>query len=317
MSNLLISLPNSTQIDAYVESSHGETKFDFVSFDESEHFSGNFSSTSISDLELIPLSEADRQVAVNQEAYMEMLQDTIHHIQERQLGKIVVSRCKDVVQQLPVIPTFKKLVQAYPDACVYLFNHAKHGTWMGATPELLLSGDQDQIASMSLAGTVTTDYDQSFHEKERTEQSMVTGFIANAFDCTQGVGNIRIAKPKARYAGKLIHLQSTIKAEVNEKFSPRELLRILHPTPAVAGLPRDAALKFLAKTETYPREFYTGYFGISRPKKYSYFVNLRCMQIFKDRIRLYAGGGITADSNPKAEWEETENKMRTISNILD
>ena len=95
------------------------------------------------------------------------------------------------------------------------------------------------------------------------------------------------------------------------------MLKLLHPTSAVCGMPLDNALEFLKENEGYQRQFYSGYLGPVNINKESHiFVNLRCMQLFAEKIKLYAGAGVTADSNPDQEWIETEMKMLNLQKII-
>ena len=95
-----------------------------------------------------------------------------------------------------------------------------------------------------------------------------------------------------------------------------DLALSLHPTPAVGGLPRQAAVEYILKNEGYDRSFYTGFFGVTRNNEANFWVNLRCMQLFKNGLVLYAGGGITAASSPQLECEETCNKLQTLTSII-
>ena len=95
------------------------------------------------------------------------------------------------------------------------------------------------------------------------------------------------------------------------------MLKLLHPTSAVCGMPLENSLAFLKSHEGYNRQFYSGYLGPVNVKKESLiYVNLRCMQLFPDRVRLYAGAGVTADSVAETEWNETEMKMLTLQKII-
>ncbi|MFD1079733.1 chorismate-binding protein, partial [Longispora fulva] len=117
-----------------------------------------------------------------------------------------------------------------------------------------------------------------------------------------------------------------------------EIIKALHPTPAVCGLQKEKAQNFILSEENYDREFYTGFLGelnlqnsTSRSvnkrnvenlayrtvkKKTALFVNLRCMKLRENAAYLYVGGGITKDSDPEAEWEETVNKSQTMKKVL-
>ena len=86
----------------------------------------------------------------------------------------------------------------------------------------------------------------------------------------------------------------------------------MHPTPAVCGLPKEKALDLIYKTEPYDREYYAGYLGMVEKDTVDFYVNLRCMKIYENTAALFVGGGITANSVAKKEWEETELKAETL-----
>jgi isochorismate synthase len=82
-------------------------------------------------------------------------------------------------------------------------------------------------------------------------------------------------------------------------------------------MPLESSLKFLVENEGYNRELYSGYFGpVKIQDQTNLFVNLRCLQVHKNGIQLYAGAGVTADSDPQKEFEETEMKMATLLKVI-
>lgn len=316
MSIFLISKPYSADIQIFKEYPSGSTEVEFVSFDGTKHFTGRFAAADISEIDIALEKVTGAERPKTKVEYVEMVKAAVSHIRKNKLGKIVLSRFEDQPIVISPLIVYLKLVQAYTDACVYLFSHAVYGTWLGATPELLLKLKNGELHTMSLAGTKALNADADLGDKETDEQRMVTDFIVACFRKTKGVENIVCSPPHHRQAGNLIHIQTDIRADLEPGLAPRQLINQLHPTPAVAGLPRNAALQYLEQAESYNRQFYAGYFGLREGDEYTYFVNLRCMQVFSDGIRLFAGGGITAHSDPEAEWTETENKMQTIGNHL-
>ena len=97
----------------------------------------------------------------------------------------------------------------------------------------------------------------------------------------------------------------------------KKAIQLLHPTPAVCGLPKEIAKAFIDTYEGYNRSFYTGFLGeLNRDFASDLFVNLRCMQIENNQAHLYMGCGITKDSNPEKEWKESVNKSMTMKRIL-
>jgi isochorismate synthase len=96
------------------------------------------------------------------------------------------------------------------------------------------------------------------------------------------------------------------------------LLQALHPTPAVSGLPKEEAFRFIEENEGYDRLYYSGFLGmLDAERETGIYVNLRCMHIAHDSLTLFAGGGLLASSSLEDEWEETEYKLKTMLDILE
>jgi isochorismate synthase len=316
MTSLCISYPGTSEIKCYRAGATGTIGFSIKSFDGREGKILNVKEVNPKDFQLCPLKSTPvGDQPLHRKDYVDLINRTISHIRTKGLGKIVVSRFADEKALGDPLKAFTSLVDAYSDACVYIFTDPDLGTWLGATPEVLLQGRGNEVDAMSLAGTAVAGYEQALGDKEKLEQAMVTLFIKDAFH-QAGIATVSLSAPHIRQAGNLIHFQSEVSATVPEAFDHQALVENLHPTPAVAGLPRDEALLFLQETENYNRELYTGYFGLREADNYTYFVNLRCMQIYTNSVRFYAGGGITADSDPESEWLETETKMDTLRKIL-
>ena len=121
-------------------------------------------------------------------------------------------------------------------------------------------------------------------------------------------------------AGGLLHLRTDYRVDLEAVNFPQlgsVMLKLLHPTSAVCGMPKESASKFLKDHEDFDREFYSGYIGpVNIRAETSIYVNLRCAKINESKGILYAGAGVTRDSNPEKEWLETELKMSTIKEVL-
>lgn len=247
-----------------------------------------------------------------EQEYQELIQQTIEDIQNSELKKVVISRKNQVENfRISIFETYRNLLKNHPNALVFLWQNPNEETWIGATPELLLSQEYNQVKTVSLAGTKLPEVDWT--EKELEEQQIVTDFIVTNF---RGLGNLEVKGPETIQAGKFHHLKTYISAEVSDNFSLKNLLKEMHPTPALCGMPKQDAFEYIIQNEGYDREFYAGYIGIEQADSKQYFVNLRSAQIFEDKIWIYVGGGITAESNPEKEWMETELKSGTILNSL-
>ena len=311
--------PNENEVNLYVQDDSSSAKrFLFHSFDSKiEKVIADENPRKISvdefhfDFELNLKNSTDFK-PLHQEEYQDLIQKTIDAIRSDAVRKVVMSRLK-IVENLNfnLLKSFSNLLNQHPSALVFLWHNPNQETWMGATPELLLSQEGREVKTVSLASTKLPENEWS--AKEYDEQQIVTDFILNCFSDVQ---NVEVKGPKTVQAGKFQHLKSYISGEIPSNYSMKNLLRKLHPTPALCGMPKKEAFDYIVENEGYSRQFYSGYIGIENPEKKEYFVNLRSAQIFKDTIWIYVGGGITADSHPEKEWKETKLKSGTILNAL-
>lgn len=120
-------------------------------------------------------------------------------------------------------------------------------------------------------------------------------------------------------AGNVVHLKTQYNLSKKQTESKvGELIAGLHPTPAVCGLPRNKSYELIRKVEKHKRRFYSGFIGPWNLSGNSQlFVNLRCAEIYSDKLSLYVGGGLTAESKPEDEWEETVKKSQTLLSVVE
>jgi isochorismate synthase len=256
--------------------------------------------------------------------YQNLVEKGVGAIKKGTFQKVVLSRRQEVTLKgaWKITSLFIKLCNMYPDALVSVVFIPEVGLWVGASPEILVSLDKHNIfRTMALAGTQAYRSDMDilqavWTQKEIEEQALVSRYIINTFK------KIRLREfeedgPKTVRAGNLIHLRTDFWVDLNEVEYPQLLttmLRLLHPTSAVCGMPKPESLDFILKNEGYDREFYCGFLGqVNFQEETHIFVNLRCMQIVSpQKAYIYAGGGITAHSNPEKEWNETVHKTQTL-----
>lgn len=272
--------------------------------------------------------------------HINLVNKGIEAIHSNQFSKVVLSR-KEIVplKETTFISIFKRLLNTYPLAFVYVWYHPKVGLWLGATPETLIKTDGNHFSIMALAGT--QDYmgttEVIWNDKDIKEQQIVTDFIIQQLNVS--IENLKISKTETVRAGNLVHLRTMISASITSEASNlKQLISDIHPTPAVCGFSKLAAKKFILENEPYNREFYTGFLGelnfekriaprsskknienrayAVTKKSTQLYVNLRCMQIQDQNAHIYVGGGITESSNAEAEWEETVSKSMIIKSIL-
>lgn len=259
---------------------------------------------------------------ISKEKYLEQAELFIQNIREGKFKKLVLSRIvrKEKKAGFSAADLFFALCEKYPQAFVYFGQFPGYGMWMGASPETLISSSGHQVHIMSLAGTQTHHNrnagEISWGEKEKEEQDIVTRTIAETLKLS-GVKNFSLSKPYTHFAGHLAHLRSDFTFETDAGFSVADLITALHPTPAVGGLPQKEASGFIQQNEGHQRSLYCGFLGpVNQNGELNLFVNLRCMRINTNSIDLFAGGGITSDSVPEKEWEETEQKAKTLGAFL-
>jgi len=216
---------------------------------------------------------------------------------------------------------FLRLCEKYPHAFVYIIQMPEVGCWMGATPEPLLEIDNESVRTVSLAGTQIATERQldsyRWSKKELEEQQIVTNFVEQTL-LTLQIKNFNKVGPTNYQAANLIHLRTSFEfAQTDLKNRMGEILKALHPTPSVGGLPKNDATNFILANEKHDRGYYTGFLGpININSKSNIFVNLRCLQLFDKQFVLYSGAGITSSSIAEKEWEETDNKMMTLMNVM-
>lgn len=251
----------------------------------------------------------------SKEEYIEMVQKMVDLLNTTDVKKVVCARNQKITCSHQVVDWFSSLVVNYPNANVYFFNHPLTGAWLGATPETLIQSERETIKTMSLAGTKVSSDASDWGEKEIEEQKFVTDYILKALG-ENSVSNIETSNLFEKKAGPVKHLCTEISGRITDFQNFESVTEALHPTPAVCGVPKSNALKILKDLEVLDRKLYSGYLGVVSEESSHLLVNLRCLQLVKGGVVLYAGGGLTKDSDPESEWRETENKMQTLKGAL-
>ena len=243
-------------------------------------------------------------------------------MKEGKLHKCVLSRRIDLVdpEESMAPDLFIELCSRYPNAFVSLIHIPGVFTWLGATPERLLIVKDQKAHTTSLAAT--RPYKgalpplSEWNEKEKEEQLLVTDFILSVLK-NEDIQSIEYDGPSSMQAGNLIHLKTDIFFSITPQTKILSLIKALHPTPAVCGLPKDEAFKLIHSLEPHDREYYAGYLGTVSQNDLELYVNLRCMRWLGGKPSLFVGGGITAASVPEQEWEETNFKANTLLDVTE
>lgn len=267
--------------------------------------------------------ESDSPFVIDEDAYLDQVRTIKKQISRGIFQKSVLSRIKVIEGNFlsSITLMFQEVCKRHPNAFVYLFK-SDDQFWMGASPEPLLRLKDGIISTVSLAGT--RPYTEKNMEishwtvKEVLEQEYVTRYIHDNLR-EFSIRDYRVTSPYVKKAGDLAHLRTDFSFKLDHvKGKIWELLDSLHPTPAVAGQPKDDAIRFIKQLEPHDREYYTGFLGpVESNDQIDLFVNLRCLRIMPDYLSLFVGGGITLESDPEEEWEETQLKAKSLLTIID
>lgn len=254
------------------------------------------------------------------------VEQAVERIKTGEFEKVVLSRYKDMElpKEVSLWSFFQDISKSYQNSFCSLSHIPGKGLWIGATPELLLSDSHEHFKTIALAGTKILEPEQHLSEiawtqKEIEEQALVSRYIINCFKKLR-LREFHEHGPKTVQAGHLAHLKTEFEVKYNELSFENlgdQMLELLHPTSAVCGMPIEVTQPWIHEIEGYDREFYAGFLGpVGFNNEVSLFVNLRCIKIDSNIIRFYAGAGITEDSVPSREYEETEMKMNVLMSKL-
>jgi menaquinone-specific isochorismate synthase len=248
-------------------------------------------------------------------------------IQDRQFSKIVLAHALDVFSPIPfkLIESLHRLRQHHPDCYIFSTSNGKGHTFLGASPERLISIQNQQLVTDALAGSAprgkTKSEDASFaqrllnSEKERREHQAVSEFIIQRLS-QLGLTPQRSPLQLLQLAN-IQHLWTPIHAQLPHHIHPLEIVAQLHPTPAVAGVPTSVACEHIRRYETFDRSLYAAPLGwVDYQGNGEFIVGIRSALIEGDHARLYAGAGIVAGSDPHQELVEIQLKFQALLNAL-
>ena len=254
-----------------------------------------------------------RSETLAEQAWQARVKAALRDIEAGRVDKLVLSRSRRVEASRPFsIPAIlASLLRDQPDSLIYVHGNGRQ-TFLGASPERLVSLNAGQIEADALAGTAWSGSPSLSGEKNRHEQSLVVGAIIDALAplCR---GTPQASPAEAHTAGHLSHLRSRIAGQALPGTRLFELIRAIHPTPAVGGFPTNAARQWLQAHGEQRSGWYSGGFGLLDSEGNGEFsVALRSALIDGQHAELQAGAGIVAGSDPELELAETEAKFATL-----
>ena len=264
--------------------------------------------------------------------YEALVSEAVAAIDRRAFHKVVLARTLTLDRSLDVVAVLDRLRQRNPACATFAFSVGET-TFLGATPEELVTLDGSRLHTTALAGTAprgdTPEADERLaagllaSAKNRSEHRFVVDGITEALT---GLGLVdpAPAEPGLMRLNRVQHLHTPITAEVQRRrtgASDMDVLRaagVLHPTAAVGGAPTGASLEFISRHEGFDRGWYAAPVGwCDLDGNGEMGVALRCALTGPEGACLFAGAGVVADSLPAEELTETAYKLRALLDAID
>lgn len=261
------------------------------------------------------------------DAWLDRAASAVQDIRGGRLEKVVLTRTLRVTAdaEIDAARLTRRLAERHAGCAIIAVQQAD-GILVAATPERLAKLSGGRVASDALAGTCRRDADPGVDAdlarrllsdpKERHEHRLVVDWI------TQGLNQVCTAlslpdAPRLMTLPRLQHLWTPVRGRLRGDHGLLDVLHRLHPTPAVAGLPVEAALSWLRRHHDVRPDWYTGAAGwLDLDGDGEMHVVLRAALLRGNTADLFAGAGIVAQSEPRAELAETELKLRTMLEAL-
>ena len=240
-------------------------------------------------------------------------------IDRGELDKIVLARAIRVEAGQPIDAgaLLEALAARHPSCRTFLVRGDSGAVFLGSTPETLCRIEGSLLRTEALAGSARPGDGKALlgRQKELREHRWVVDNIVRGLAGVAGTLQHR-PEPDVRELANVAHLVTPISARLAPGRSIAEVVAALHPTPAVAGVPTAAALRFLALHEPLDRGLYAGLVGWIGPGRAELSVALRSALVRGASARLFVGAGIVRGSSPDAEWAETGLKSRALLDAL-
>lgn len=263
-------------------------------------------------------STVGAQTGETPESWRGRVEAILRAIETGRIAKVVAARST----QLPMgeapdpAPIFRDLVERF-DRCTGFYLEISGGAFLGATPERLVGVAGSDVETVALAGSALPGGGEDLleSEKDRLEHQLVLDEIVARLGpmCDE----IRPGETRTLELPNVVHLRTPIHARRRRAVGPLDFVSALHPTPAVGGVPRDEAVRWIEECEPVNRGWYAGPFGwLDASGDGEFVVALRSALLYGGVARLYAGAGIVRGSDPDAEWAETEAKMSAVQEAL-
>jgi isochorismate synthase len=255
------------------------------------------------------------RAAGDQAAWTALVLGALEAIARGTFSKVVVARTIEVTASaaIPERRVLKALEARHPQCWTFLLRGRDGRAFVGASPETLCEAHEGVFLTEALAGTSAGGQGGSLlgDDKERREHASVVDGIREALE--PHVASLEHpTTPGVKVLANVDHLVTPIRARLKPGIDPLLVARALHPTPAVAGRPRQPSLEWLRAHEGFARGWYTGVVGTMGPGRLTLAVALRSALLSGASAQVFVGAGIVQGSRPGSEWLETERKARAM-----
>lgn len=275
----------------------------------------------------------NKKTTVSNSSYLLDNQSLLNKINEAQsfinnkdLSKIVISNILSYnVKNINYREILEKLSSNYPNCSIFFYKLKNKGVFFGASPEMILKKEANKILIDALAGTIPSGNTEKEIEnnsnflyqnlKINEEHDIVVMGIKKSLSKI-GI-NSKSSKKEIMKLKNLLHLKTSISAEVKEEVNILDILDEITPTPALSGYSKNKSLEKINELENFDRGWYAGPIGwINSNYESQFYAGLRSAYVNKNKINLFAGAGITLNSNPLEEIKEIDNKLQAINEII-
>jgi menaquinone-specific isochorismate synthase len=262
------------------------------------------------------------------ERWEEMVKESLDCMDNKRFNKIVLAR-RSLFRFERNIDSFlllKKLCPAYLNSFCFLFQFNRNFTFLGITPEELYSRSGLHIFCDAIAGTAlrgdSDEEDQRLgtellsSDKNVREHRWVVQALENSLNNLCGRWD-KLNEEELLKLTYIQHIVTRFQGNLKSQISDADIIREMHPTPAVAGFPREVSLKYISRLEKFDRGWYAGPVGWLSREEARFAVALRSALINQKEFLTFAGAGIVKGSQSDREWEEIENKLLNYTRLFD
>lgn len=260
--------------------------------------------------------------------WIAMMNQAFHAFERKELDKVVLSREAKFSVEGALSPWYLMHCWqlANPHSYHFIVENDAGQFFLGCSPEKLIKRQGSVITTEALAGTSRRG--RNNQEDIQLEQQLMNdpknvhenrlvlrdirerlGPLCQSLETDRSHSILKLKKVQ--------HLRYLIRGVLHDEINDDQLVAVLHPTPAVGGTPRCLARKFIDHHESYSRGLYAGPMGVLGIDHSEFCVAIRSARLSSDALSLFAGAGIVPDSDIQEEWHELNNKIATVSGILD